>query len=146
MSAGNVFENDLAKHIFQNADIALVGDATGLRGSTVAGSLYLALHTADPGEGGDQQTNEIVYSPYARIGVVRSASGWTVTGSVITNAAAIAFAQCSSGSGTATYFSIGVAGSGPSKIIVSGPLSPNIAVSFGVTPTFGIGEISGAID
>ena len=48
MSKSNAFENDLLKHVFNNDAIALVGDATGLRGSTVAGDLYVSLHTADP--------------------------------------------------------------------------------------------------
>lgn len=50
MSATNSFETALMQHIYQNADIALIGDATGLRGATTAGSLYVSLHTADPGE------------------------------------------------------------------------------------------------
>lgn len=40
MSKGNTFENDLLLLIFNNTDAALIGDATGLRGSSTAGSLY----------------------------------------------------------------------------------------------------------
>ena len=40
--------DDLLKLIFQNLDAANIGDATGLRGSTVAGNMWIALHTADP--------------------------------------------------------------------------------------------------
>jgi hypothetical protein len=29
-------------------DVALIGDAGGLRGSVAAGSLYVSLHTANP--------------------------------------------------------------------------------------------------
>ena len=54
MSKGNTFENDLLLLIFNNTNIANLGDATGIRGSSAAGSLYLALHTTDPGEAGDQ--------------------------------------------------------------------------------------------
>lgn len=56
MSKGNTFENDLLLLIFNNTDAALIGDATGLRGSSTAGSLYVALHTADPGEAGTAAT------------------------------------------------------------------------------------------
>jgi hypothetical protein len=39
---------DLLELIFCNTDAPNIGDATGLRGSSVAGSLYVSLHTADP--------------------------------------------------------------------------------------------------
>ncbi len=42
---------------FINSNFANVGDATGLRGSSTAGSDYLSLHTADPGVGGSQTTS-----------------------------------------------------------------------------------------
>lgn len=47
---------------FNNTNWAVVGDATGLRGSTTAGSLYLSLHTSSPAEAGNQSTNEISYT------------------------------------------------------------------------------------
>lgn len=52
MSASNAFETALLTLIFNNTNLANVGDATGLRGSTTAGSFYIGLHTADPGEAG----------------------------------------------------------------------------------------------
>ena len=54
MSKSNAFENSLLQLLFNNVDIANIGDAGGLQNSAVAGSFYLALHTADPGEAGDQ--------------------------------------------------------------------------------------------
>ena len=47
---------------FNNTDWAVVGDAAGLQNSVAAGSLYLSLHTASPGEAGTQATNEISYT------------------------------------------------------------------------------------
>lgn len=47
---------------FNNTDWAVVGDAAGLQNSAAAGSLYLSLHTATPGEAGNQSTNEIAYT------------------------------------------------------------------------------------
>ena len=38
------FKNDLLKLIFQNTNIANIGDGTGLRGSSVAGDFYIALY------------------------------------------------------------------------------------------------------
>ena len=58
MSATNAFETDLLKLIFQNVALANVGDASGLQPSSTAGSLYISLHTGDPGETGDQTTSE----------------------------------------------------------------------------------------
>jgi hypothetical protein len=52
MPLSDTFENDLMLLVFNNTNCADVGDATGLRGSSTAGSLYIALHTADPGEAG----------------------------------------------------------------------------------------------
>ncbi len=83
MSKTNSLENSLLLHIFNNSDIANIGDATGLRGSSTAGSLYVSLHTGDPGEAGDQTTNECAYTSYARVAVARSGAGWTVTGNSV---------------------------------------------------------------
>jgi hypothetical protein len=120
--------------VFNNTNIGLVGDATGLRGSSTAGSLYLAFHTADPGESGDQTTSEATYTGYARTAVPRSSSGFTVTGNSVSPTSAISAPACTGGSNTLTHFSLGVASSGTSKILFSGSLSPSISVSSGVTP------------
>ena len=48
----DTFENALLLLMFNNSNIANVGDATGIRSSTAAGSLYFSLHTADPGDAG----------------------------------------------------------------------------------------------
>jgi hypothetical protein len=101
------FVTALLQHIFQNANVALVGDATGLRGSTAAGNLYISLHTADPGRGGNQTTSEATYTGYARLAIVRTSGGWAVSGNQASNAAIATFAQCTGGSNTITHFGIG---------------------------------------
>jgi len=149
MSASNAFENSMLLLIFQNSNIANLGDATGLRGSTTAGSLYVALHTADPGEAGDQTTSEATYTGYARVAVARSSAGWTVSGTAPTqsaNAAAVTFGACTAGSNTITYFSVGYASSGASTIIASGALTASLAVSNGITPSFAIGQLTVTLD
>ena len=50
------------KLFFQNVAWANVGNAGGLPASTAAGNLYLSLHTASPGEGGNQGSNEMTYT------------------------------------------------------------------------------------
>ena len=77
MSATNVFENGLLSLIFENANYANVGDATGLRGSTTAGVFYISLHTADPGETGSQNTTE------SRIHGLRAGIGRTLDGRMV---------------------------------------------------------------
>lgn len=134
MSATNAFENSLLAHIFTNNDIANVGDATGLRGSTSAGNLYLSLHTSDPGEAGDQTTNETAYTSYARVAVARSGSGFTVSGNSVSPASTVSFPACTGGTATITHFGIGTAASGTGVLLFKGAVSPNISVSSGVTP------------
>lgn len=134
MSKGNTFENDLLLLIFNNTNIANVGDATGLRGSSTAGSLYVSLHTSDPGEAGSQTTNECAYTSYARVAVARSGSGFTVTGNSVSPAAIVSFPACTGGTETATHFGIGTDSSGTGKLLYKGAISPNISISSGVTP------------
>ena len=146
MSKSNSLENAWLLLLFNNTNIALVGDATGLRGSSTAGSLYVSLHTGDPGEAGNQTTNECAYGSYARVAVARSGAGWTVSGNAVTNAALIQFPQCSSGSETATHFAIGTASSGTGKVLYKGALSASLAISSGIQPQFGAGELDGTED
>lgn len=135
MSKSNAAENSLLLLIFNNTNFALIGDATGLRGSTTAGSLYVSLHTADPGEAGDQTTSEATYTSYARVAVARSGAGWTVTGNSVSPAATITFPAGTGGSGTVTHFGIGTAASGAGVLLYSGTVSPNVVTGNGVTPT-----------
>lgn len=120
MSKGNTFENELLLHIFQNADIVDIGDAAGLQNSVTPGTLAVALHTADPGEAGNQSTSETAYTNYAQQTVVRSAAGWTVTTNQVSNAATITFPACGVTGSTITHWSVGVGGAG--KILYKGPL------------------------
>lgn len=141
MSKGNTFENELLALIFNNTDIADIGDATGLRGSSTAGSLYVALHTANPDETGTASTSEATYGGYARVAVARSGGGWTVSGNTVSNTSAINFPACTSGSNTITHFSVTTASSGSSKILYKGALSASLAVSAGITPSFAAGDL-----
>jgi len=146
MSKGNTWETELLQLVFNNTDAALIGDATGLRGSSSAGSLYVSLHTGDPGEAGNQTTNECAYTSYARVAVARSGSGWTVSSNTVTNAALIQFPQCTGSSETATHFGIGTASTSTGKILYKGALSASLAISSGIQPQFGAGELDGSED
>ena len=146
MSKSNAWETALLQLVFNNDNAANIGDATGLRGSTTAGSLHVSLHTSDPGEAGSQTTNECAYTSYARVAVARTAGGWTVTGNAVTNAALVQFPQCTGSSETATYFAIGTASSGTGKVLYRGALSASLAISSGIQPQFGAGDLDGTED
>ena len=141
MSKSNSLENGFLTLLFNNSNFALIGDATGLRGSSTAGSLYVSLHTSDPGEAGDQSTSEANYTGYARVAVARSGAGWTVTGNAVENAAVVTFGPCTAGSNTITHFGIGTASSGAGVLLYSGTVSPNLAVSNGITPEYAAGAL-----
>lgn len=131
MSKGNTFENDFLKLVFNATAIANMADNAATSPLT---NLYVSLHTADPGEAGDQTTSETAYTSYARVAVARTSGGWTVTNNVVSPAAIINFPACTGGTSTITHAAVGTASSGTGKILYKGALSPNIAVSSGVTP------------
>lgn len=131
MSKGNTFENDFLRLVFNAAAIANIADNAA---SSPLTNLFVSLHTADPGEAGDQTTSEIAYTSYARVAVARSGSGFTVTGNSVSPAANIDFPTGTGGSGTATHFGIGTAASGAGKLLYKGNISPTIVCGNGITP------------
>lgn len=133
MSKGDTFENDLLKLIFNATAIANMADNAA---SAPLTNLQVSLHTADPGEAGNQATSEISYTGYARVAVARSTGGWTVTGNSVSPVSAITFGAMTAGTGgTVTHFGVGTAASGTGKLLYSGTVTPNIVVSTGVTPS-----------
>lgn len=146
MSLSNTSETALLNLLFNNSAWANVGDASGLQPSATAGSFYIALHSSDPGEAGNQTTNEVSYTGYGRVAVARSGSGFTVSGNQVSNAATITFGECTSGSATATHFSVGTAASSTGSIIYRGALSASRSISAGITPLFAAGSLTGTAD
>ena len=135
MSKSNTFENDLMLLIFNNTNIADIGDATGLRGSSAAGSLYWSLHTADPGEAGSAITSETAYTGYARVAAARSGAGFTVTANSVSPPSNVDFGECTASPGAAlTHFGIVNTSSGAGKLLYKGTLTPNITMAVGVIP------------
>jgi hypothetical protein len=146
MSLSNTSETALLTLLFNNSAWANVGDASGLQPSATAGSFYVALHTADPGEAGNQTTSEASYTGYARVAVARSGAGFTVSGNQVSNAATVQFNECTAGSATVTYFTVGTASSGTGSVIYRGALSASRAISAGITPLFNAGALTGTAD
>lgn len=149
MSASNAAAAAILSLYFENANHANIGDATGVQGSGTAGSFYISLHTADPGETGNQTTSEATYTSYARVAVARSTSGWTVATAdpaTAKNDAAISFPQATGGSDTITYFAIGTDSTGVGNLLFSGILDASLAVSNGITPEFAISALTITLD
>jgi hypothetical protein len=131
MSKSNAFENSLLQLIFNATAIANLADNAA---SSPLTNLYVSLHTADPGEAGNQSTSEATYTSYARVAVARTSGGWTVTNNSVSPVANIDFPAATGGSETITYFGVGSASSGTGVLYYSGTVTPNITVSSGVTP------------
>lgn len=135
MSLSNAAETAILEQIFEGAALPWNGNT----------DLWIALHTADPGEAGTAVTSEATYTSYARVSVTR-ATGFNVTGNTISNAALAQFPQCTGGSNTITHASIVTTTSGAGTIIIRAALSSSIAVTNGVQPQFAASALSFTID
>lgn len=120
--------------LLNNSNIANVGDATGLRGSSTSGNLYGSLHTADPGIGGSQTTSETSYTGYARIALIRDGTLWTVSAGVATSLLDLVFGRNTSGTPTITHFAVGTASSGAGVLLLRGALNSSIIMEIGDRP------------
>lgn len=142
MSKTNQWEDDLLGLVFLNNAATLIGDAAGLQPSALAGNLYISLHTADPGEAGDQTTSETSYTGYARVAVPRGGADWTVGGGAAINLNGITFGTCSGGTATITYFGVGTDAVGVGKLLYVGTIVFPLGVAPGVTPFFAAGDLT----
>lgn len=132
MSKGNTTENDVMLYMFHNTAPSWSAN----------GNWYVGLHTGDPGEAGNQTTNECAYGGYARQAVARSSVGWTISGNTVQNAATISYPECTSGSESVTYVSLGTTLSGAGQILYSGALNAARSVSSGITLQFAAGALT----
>lgn len=145
MSKGNAFENGLLLLLFNNTNIANVGDATGIQGSTADGSLYIRLYTSAVVVDDATIGTECAYTGYATggVAVARTTGGWTISGNNASNTAAITFGACTGGTETIRYFAIWKDNSTgtDSHRLYWGQLTSDLAVSNGITPEFAIGAL-----
>jgi hypothetical protein len=135
MSFSNTAETAVLNYVFVGTNVSWDANT----------DLYLALHTADPGEAGTAITSEAAYGSYARVVLTRG-SDFTVAGNSVSNANLEQFPQCSSGSETITYASIVTSASGAGTIIVRAALNTSIPVSTGIQPQFAAGALSFTLD
>lgn len=132
MPKTTVWAGDILKLYFNATAIANIAQNNATSPIT---SVHASLHTADPGTTGDQTTNEIGYTSYARVAVARTSGGWTVTSGSCSPVAAITFPAGTGGSGTATHFGLGTLLSGAGVRQYNGTVTPNIVTGNGVTPS-----------
>jgi hypothetical protein len=147
MSMSNAAEAAFLDLLFLNLDWANIGDAAGLQNSATAGSFYVRLHSADPGEAGTGDTNEITYTGYAPVAVARTGAGFSRSGNIISNAALVQFGKRTDvGTAVATHFSLCSGSGAGAQIIVSAALDDSLSITLNVQPQFGIGELAAAAD
>lgn len=134
MSKSNSYENGLLNLFFIGTAINGVATA-GLASKQT--EWYVSLHTSDPGDAGNQTTNETSYTSYTRKKVNRATGtgGWVAaTDGAVFPGSTIVFPQCTGGTATITHALIGSATSGAGTPYYSGTVTPNLSISNGVTP------------
>jgi hypothetical protein len=142
MTMSNAAEENFFQLLFQAATWTNVATASG----TIH---YLSLHTSNPGETGNQLTNEIAYTNYARVAVTRNGTNWGVTPgdpTVAANLLAFVFPTCGATPGTATHFGIGTLVSGAGELLIYGALTASLAISSGITPRFDTNQLQIRVD
>lgn len=129
MSASNYLELELLDHVLGGADYS--------RPATV----YISLHTADPGETG---ASEVASSNgYARASFTNNATNWpAASGGSKSNGTAITFGTPSgAGWGTVTHFGIWDASS-TGNFLFGGALATSKAINSGDTVSFAISALT----
>lgn len=143
MPKSTVFANDVLSLTFRAVSIANIAQNNATSPAT---AMSIALHTSTPAAGGDQSTNEISYTGYARVtSMTRDTAGTAFpapSGGVITTTANIDFGLMTAGTGgTAGFASIGhTPSTTTNKMLMFGAISPTISVVNGVTPRLATGS------
>lgn len=138
MPKSTIFSNDIMLLIFNAVALANIADNAA---SSPATNLFLSLHTATPGIGGSQLTNEAAYTNYVRVPITRNAGGWTVANGSAANVALAQFPQCGASGATITHVAIGTSLVGAGKVLYAGALSASLAVANLIQPQFAPGAL-----
>jgi ABC-type dipeptide/oligopeptide/nickel transport system ATPase component len=141
-SMTNAFENSLALLLFNNTTLANIGDATGLVGSSGAGSTQMALSTSALSDTDTLLTaTEVAYTGYARPTQARSGAGWTVASDTASNAALVQFGEMSAGGpDTVVHVGLGFISTGD-VLRLHQDLAADLVINNGVNPQFAIGAM-----
>lgn len=132
MSASNYLENALLDHVFGGGDY------------TRPATLYVSLHTGDPGETG---ASEATGTSYARVSVTNNNTNFpSASGGAKSNGAIIQFATPGSGGwGTVTHVGIFDA-STSGNFICGGALSVSKTINQGDDIEFAVGDLDLTLD
>jgi hypothetical protein len=128
--------NDIINYMLRNAIPSWAGNA----------NLYLALHIGAVGVGGDQLTNEVAYTGYGRVALVRNNSTGvfsTASSGASANNALLQFGNPTGGSFpiTITHVSIGENSAGAGTVLAVGALSPSLVINLNNQPQFAISSL-----
>jgi len=132
MPKGTTTANDTINAILRAVDPAWRSGATR----------YVSLHTATPGAGGDQTTNEATFGSYARVAVTAATGFSAAAAGATANTGLIQFPECTSGSNTVTYVAIGTASSGAGQLLYFGALTSSRDISTGIQAQFAISALT----
>jgi hypothetical protein len=132
MPKGTTTANDTINALLRAVDPAWRSGATR----------YISLHTATPGTGGDQTTNEATFGSYARVAVTAATGFSAASGGATANTGLIQFPECSSGSNTITFVGIGTATSGAGQLIYFGALTSSRDISTGIQAQFSASSLT----
>ncbi len=130
--------NRLLQLIFNATGWPNIADNTSTAALT---NLFVSLHTADPGIGNAQTTNEVAYTNYVRIPIARTPAGWTVAANTAVNTALAQFAQCGATGAAASHVAVGTAVSGAGNVLYAGALSASLAIALNIQPQFSAGAL-----
>jgi hypothetical protein len=131
------FSAELLSLIFENQDIANLGDASGVQGSSSAGDIEIALIQSNGSEAN--------YTSYQRVFVNRNTSNWSNSSNSISNALEITFPTSTGGSNTINKFRLyyGNFTSKPYTLIIGEDnLTGSVTITAGETPKFAVGALT----
>jgi hypothetical protein len=117
MSFGTAHANEYLQLVYNATAVANIADNAAASPLT---NLFIRAHTADPGAGGTQATNEAAYTGYTAATVARTTGGFTAASAVLSLVADASFGACTAGTSTLQFWSTGVASSGATKILHRG--------------------------
>ncbi len=141
-SMTDAFETNLGLLVFQNADLANVGDAAGLQNSAAAGSAQLALATVAYIDADTLLTaDEVAYTGYARPTQTRDGTGWTSSSDTISNGELEQFGEMTAGGpDTVVHVGLGFLATG-NQLDLHQDLASDLVINNGVNPQFAIGAL-----
>jgi hypothetical protein len=128
--------NDVMNYMARNAAPSWDGATT----------LYASLHTGAVGLGGDQTTNEVAYTGYGRIALLRNNSTGeftTAVGGSASNQNLLQFGNATAGTFpiTATHIAIGENGAGAGTVIATGALTSQYTFNSNTNPQVPVGNL-----